>query len=150
MFQAIWTEPVPSARLLAPPLPPFLRPLLAPDFRDDIPDTLRGGCRFLQCAFAERLEAVTALGPAAAFGRRIGEPGPDKALVLQPVQRDVDRAERDGPRPGKFSHFGVNRDAISVIPQAQNRSENQLLELTERFGLLHFPNIVRQIDSASQ
>src|SRR5580698_8582321 len=79
-----------------PPLfPPLLGPLLSPNLRQTVPDALRGDGGFLQGPFSESFEAVATLGAASTLGRGIREPRQDETLVLQPVQRNVNRPERN-------------------------------------------------------
>jgi hypothetical protein len=44
----------------------------------------------------------------------------------------------------------VNRYAIGIFSESQNRRKHQLLELAKWIGSGHLPNIVRQIEPGSQ
>src|SRR5580765_5522549 len=53
--------------------------------------------RLLERPAAERFEAIELLAAPAALGRRVAEARGHIALVLEPAERLVDRAERDFP-----------------------------------------------------
>ena len=111
---------------------------------DLLPDAPRRHHGFAQRPLAQRLEPVKTLCAPPSLRRRIGEPGGQIAFILEPVERDINRAERNVFRLGQIGDFGMNGDTISIVAQRQNRGEHELFELTDGFRF-HLPYIVRQM-----
>src|SRR5690606_26219927 len=94
----------------------------------------------------DRLDALGAhrvipLRAPASLGRRLAEPRYDEPFVLEPIERRVERAGRGAPS-GPLLNLFANRDAVSVIAEAHDREQNNLLELAEIRVAAHLPYIV--------
>src|SRR5262245_3855310 len=81
--------------------------------------------------FASGFETIVALRAAAAFRRRVRQPGHDQSLILQTVESHVDGSQRYALGARQFLDLGMDRDAVGVIAKSEDRRHHQLLELTE-------------------
>ena len=86
--------------------------------------------RGLHGPHAQRGHFVMALALAAALRRRIADARVHEALLLEPVERGVDGADRDIAPAARFD-FAAHRGAVGVGPEAHQRQQHHLLELAE-------------------
>src|SRR5262249_9847625 len=70
------------------------------------------------------------LGSAAAQRRRISHPGGDQSLLLEPIDRRIERADR-APLPRGALDFLADRGAVGVAAQPRGRRQHQVFELAQ-------------------
>src|SRR5262249_32855846 len=75
-------------------------------------------------------DAYPPLGAAAALRRRIAHPGLDQALVLQAIERGVERSNGAGFFR-RLLHFFADRSAISLVAQPGGGGKKEIFELTQ-------------------
>src|SRR5690606_18917819 len=92
--------------------------------------------RALDGGRAGRADGVVPLRAPAPLGRRLAEARRHEALLLEPVQGRVERAGRGAP-PGAAPDLVADRDAVRVVAEAQDREQDDLLELAEVVAAAH-------------
>ena len=77
------------------------------------------------------LQREVTLRAAAALRRRIRHARAHVAFALEPGERGIERADRDGA-PGAFLDFLPDRDAVGVVTEMHDRQQQGLFEFAER------------------
>ena len=72
-------------------------------------------------------DCEVALGSSAALRRRIAEGGRDVAFVLEPIQRAVERPDRQCPA-GPALDLQPDRHAVRLVAEPEDGEQDDLLE----------------------
>jgi hypothetical protein len=84
------------------------------------------------------------LGLAAPFGGGFTQPGPDKALVLQAVQGDIDGTARDRASGARLE-LGAHRNGIAGLALPHHGQQDQQFEFTQAGRCAHAPAFAARV-----
>src|SRR5690606_19904899 len=98
--------------------------------------TLIRAQRTLDGRLAGRADGVVALRTTAPLGRRLAEARRHQTLALEPLQCRVERAGRSAAS-GAATNLVADRDAVRIVAEAQDREQDELLELAEMAVAAH-------------
>src|SRR6185369_995329 len=107
--------------------------------RDAAPEGGEGALRLLYGFQPFPCDLEKSLSPASTFGRWIAVSRGHKAVLFQPVQRGVDRAQQNGTL-ARLLNFPRNRDAISVLSDTQDGEQDHEFEVGQMLPSHLFTN----------